>query len=64
LSFFALLADSFLFIVNITFRIPLEVSALLPAAYRGHYRMAQVVLAMGGTLNVRPFELGAAATRT
>lgn len=35
---------------------------MLPAAHRGHHRVAQVILAMGRVLDIGPFELGAATT--
>lgn len=61
LQLLTLLASSFLFVLRITLSVPLKVTTLLPSSYRGHHRVAQVVLAMGRVLDVGPFELAAAA---
>jgi hypothetical protein len=48
--------------VDVAFRVPVEVAALLPAANGGHERVAQVVFALRIALDILPLELGAAAT--
>jgi hypothetical protein len=46
----------------IAFSVPVEVFALLPAAYGRHERVTQVVLALGIVFDILPFEVAAAAT--
>lgn len=43
------------------FSVPGQITAVLPAADRRHERVAEVVFAMGGLLDITPFE-GVAAT--
>lgn len=47
LSFLPLFAGSLFLIINISLGIPLQITTLLPASYRGHHRMTQVILAVG-----------------
>lgn len=51
----------FAFLGRVAFCVPVEIPILLPAAYRGHERVAQVVFALGVCFDIFPFEVGAAA---
>jgi hypothetical protein len=46
--------------VGIALCIPVQISSSLPSADRRHKRMAQVVLAVGGRLYIRPLEIATA----
>jgi hypothetical protein len=48
--------------VGIALCIPVQITTLLPAADRGHERVAQVVFALRIAFDIFPLEVGAAAT--